>query len=124
MANTAVQIEGLNKVTRALKKYGVSVEDLKGAFTKIGTRLEVGAKQRTPFRSGKFQGSIRQSRRQNSVYLYAGGRRAMHAPYVEFGTKYQRAQEPMQRTFRANKRWGLQQIELEINTLIRKYGLD
>lgn len=124
MARTAVEIEGLNKVTRALKKYGVAVEDLKGAFQKIGTRLEMGAKQRVPVKSGKFQGSIRQSKRQNSVYLYAGGRRAMHAPYVEFGTKYQRAQEPMQRTLRANRRWGLQQIELEINTLISKYGLD
>ena len=30
MAKTAVQIEGLSKVTRALKKDGVSVEDLKG----------------------------------------------------------------------------------------------
>ncbi len=121
--NVGVKVEGLSKVTRALKKYGVSVEDLKGAFNKIGTVLEQGAKSRTPVRSGKMERSIRQSKRQNSVYLYGGGKRAYWAPYVEFGTKYQRAQEPMQRTLQANKRWGLQQIEKEINYLISKYGL-
>ena len=123
MARTAIQVEGISKVTRTLKKFGVSTEDLKGAFTKIGTVLESGAKSRAPIRSGKFERSIRQSRRQNSLYLYAGGKRAYWAPFVEFGTKYQRAQEPMQRTLNANKRWGLQEIEKEMNLLITKYGL-
>lgn len=120
---TTVQVVGLNKVVRAMKKYGVAVEDLKGAFSKIGTRLETGARQRTPVVTGKMQGSIRQSKRQNSVWLYAGGKRAYWAPYVEWGTKYQSAQRPLTRTLDANARWGLQEIEKELNQLISKYGL-
>jgi HK97 gp10 family phage protein len=119
-----VEINGLNEVTRSLQKLGVGVEDLKGAFQRIGSKIEAGAKARTPVVSGKFSTSIKQSRRKNSVYLYAGGKRAWHAPYVEFGTKLQKAQRPMTRTLEANKRWGLEEIEKELNTLIRRYRLN
>lgn len=119
-----VEVKGLNEVTRTLKRYGVAVEDLKAAFQRIGARIESGAKQRTPVRTGKFRNSIKQSKRQNSVYLYAGGTRAWHAPYVEFGTKLQKAQKPMVRTLDANKRWGLEEIQKEMNKLIKRYGLD
>lgn len=123
MAKQTLQVVGLNKTVRALKKYGVSVEDLKGAFSRIGTRLETGARQRTPVVTGAMQRSIRQSKRQNSVWLYAGGKRAYWAPYVEWGTKYQSAQRPLTKTLNANARWGLQEIEKELNGLIQKYGL-
>ena len=63
MAKQTLEVVGLNKTVRALKKYGVSVEDLKGAFSRIGTRLETGARQRTPVVTGAMQRSIRQSKR-------------------------------------------------------------
>ena len=119
-----IEAEGLAKAIRAMKKFGVEVQDLKDAFSRIGVRLETGARQRAPVRSGRFKGSIKQSKRQNSLYLYGGGSKAPWAPYVEFGTRLQEAQTPMTRTLNANKNWAIDEIEKEMARLIKKVGLD
>lgn len=88
MANGPVRmkVEGLNKLTRALKKAGVEINDLKDANEKVGKVVVHAAQPITPRATGALAGSIRPARRQSGVVVRAGGGRVKYARYVEFGT--------------------------------------
>src|SRR6056300_1162511 len=69
-----------------MKRLGAKVEDLKRAFSKVGeyavraTRIEV------PVLTGALKETVRQSRRQNSVYVYVGNNKAVpYAAVIHWG---------------------------------------
>jgi len=119
-----VQVQNLNKVTRTLKKYGVEVRDLKGAMQRIGARVTNDATSGAPVRTGALQRSVRQSKRQNSVYIYAGGKRTYYAPFVHYGTKNLTKNPGMTRAANKNAPYALKELEAEMNQLISKLGLN
>jgi HK97 gp10 family phage protein len=119
-----IQVIGLKKVVRQMKKLGVEAQDLKAAFTKIGARALSTANAGTPVRSGALKGSNKQSKRQNSVYLYSGSARANYAIYPHYGTIYQPAQLYLTNVVKQDGPWAAQQIETEMSKLINQLGLN
>lgn len=86
MAAGVVQVRGLGKFTRALRKAGVEIQDLKAANTRVGVVVVHAAQPITPHRTGALAGTIRPAERRSGVIVRAGGGRVKYARYVEFGT--------------------------------------
>lgn len=82
-----VRVEGLGKLTGALKRAGVEIKDLKAANAEVGGVVVHQARPITPHATGALAGSVRVAQRQSGVVVRAGGGRIKYARYVEFGTK-------------------------------------
>lgn len=121
-----VEVVGLNRVVRNMQRMGVSVEDLKGAFTRIGSRAESHAQSTAPRVSGALAGSVRQSRRKNSVYLYAGynSKRLPYAAVIHWGWPRRNIEgNPwMHRTVGVLGTWSVGEMQRELDSVIRRYG--
>ncbi len=127
MANyqqNGVQVIGLRKVVSTMKKLGVESEDLKQAFQRIGARALSTANAGTPVRSGALLRSNKQSRRQNSVYLYSGNARANYARFPHYGTIYQQANPYLSNVVKTDGPWAVAQLEREMDKLINDLGLN
>ena len=118
-----IQVIGLKKVVRQMKKLGVESEDLKEAFKRIGARALSTGNAGTPVRSGALLSSNKQSRRQNSVYLYSGNARAPYAIYPHYGTRFQQGQFYLTNVVKTDGPWAAQQVEREMDKLIEDLGL-
>ena len=81
-----VEVKGLNQLTRALKRAGVDVKDMKAANAKTGSIVVQTARPITPHATGALAGSIRPAQRQSGVIVRAGGGSVTYAKYVEYGT--------------------------------------
>ena len=121
-----VEVVGLRKVVTQLQRLGTQAEDLKGAFTRIGSRAVTHAQRGAPKRTGRLAGSVRQSRRKNSVYLYAGRARLPYAGPIHFGwpARNIKANPWMYRTVDDVGPWAVKELEREIATLIRRLDLN
>lgn len=120
---TGVRVTGLRQATRALERLGVSVEDLKEAFSNIGRRVVQDAKALTPVRTGKLQNSIRASKAKNKATLRGGTSRVNYASFVEYGSIHNTAQEMMHKAISNNEGYMVSQLETELESLTRRYGL-
>src|SRR4029077_13956956 len=88
MADDAqIEVQGLNKLTRALKKAGVEIKDLKDANQRVGNVVVQASGPITPHRTGALASSLRVAQRQSGVIVRAGGGRIRYAKYVEYGTR-------------------------------------
>ena len=119
-----IQVLGLKRVVRQMKKLGVESQDLKQAFQRIGARTLSTANAGTPVRSGALLSSNKQSCRQNSVYLYSGNARANYARFPHYGTIYQQANPYLSRVVEKDGPWAVAQLEKEMDKLITDLGLD
>jgi HK97 gp10 family phage protein len=86
-----VRVDGLNKLTRALRKAGVAVQDMKAANAAVGEVVARSARPITPHATGALADSIRPAQRQSGVIVRAGGGRVRYARYVEYGTSRMQA---------------------------------
>ncbi len=82
-----VEVKGLKQLTRALRKAGVQIKDMKTANAKTGTVVVQAARPITPHATGALAGSIRPAQRQSGVIVRAGGGSVKYARYVEYGTR-------------------------------------
>lgn len=87
MTTARIEVKGLNKLTRALRKAGVEIGELKAANTRVGAIVVTAARPLTPHRTGALAGSIRPAERQSGVIIRAGGGRIRYARFVEYGTR-------------------------------------
>lgn len=126
----AVEIEGLRQVVRNLERLGVESKDLKGAFQRVGAKAEQHGQATAPRASGDLAASVRQSKRKNSVYIYAGRNRTHRnrwSPYagvIHFGWG-KRGIEPqpwLYNTVRVWGAWAAKQVEVEMQRLIQRKG--
>ena len=81
------EVKGLNKLTRALKKAGVEIQDLKAANQRVGGVVLQASSPLTPRRTGALAGSLRVAQRQSGVIVRAGGGSVRYAKFVEYGTR-------------------------------------
>ena len=81
----AIEVEGLRRTVTQLKRFGARSEDLTAAFQRVGARAEREGKARAPKQSGALAKSVRQSKRQNAVYIYAGKKAVPYAGPVHWG---------------------------------------
>jgi HK97 gp10 family phage protein len=85
-----VEVHGLSKLTRALKRAGVEVSDMKAANARVGDVVVQAATPITPRRTSALANSIKPAQRASGVIVRAGGGRIKYAKYVEYGTKRMR----------------------------------
>lgn len=121
---TSVRVEGIRRVISQMERLGVDVKDLKGAFQRIGSRAEAHAKGEAPVLTGRLAGSVRQSKRKNSVYLYAGRKSIPYAGVIHFGWPARNiTSNPfMYRTVGALGPGAVKEIERELQMLIDRRG--
>lgn len=124
MAEQPVKIEGLQQAIRALQRYGAEAEELKDSMQRVGQRAVRQAKANAPYRSGRLQASIRQSRAKASVTIRSGNNGALrYATFNEFGTSKMRGTKYVTRAVQANQGYAVSQIEQELQRLAAKHDL-
>lgn len=92
MAAPAARVTGLRQAVRALERYGVSTQDLKGVFESIGKMVLGTAQGRVPRgESGKLAGSMRAAKSKNKAVVRAGGARVQYAGVRHYGGQIPRS---------------------------------
>ena len=86
MARPTVEIEGLNKLLRALEKLD---EEAKQSFKDVGGRVgrlvAEQAREEVPVRSGALRGTIRAANTGRGAKVRAGSKRVPYAGPIHFG---------------------------------------
>jgi hypothetical protein len=120
-----VRVEGLTKVTRALKGLGLDVDDLKDAFATIADEAVERVKRYVPHRSGRLAGDVRGNRAQSKAVVRAGRASIPYAGPVNYGWPA-RGIEPaeyMQKGDQEMQPIAVRRLEEEIEHRIRIRGL-
>ncbi len=126
-----IEVEGLNKTIRNLRKLGVSSEEFKDTMQKVGTVATATVRAGAPVRTGNTRDSIRASKRQTSVYIKGGNNRsrrsaktAFYARFPEFGTSLQPEQGFIRRAGVVHKDLFSKLLKLELAKKIKKAGMN
>jgi phage gpG-like protein len=119
------RVEGLNEVVRDLQAAGVEIDELKDAFAAIADRGAKLAAGFAPQRTGRLAGSIRGNRAKGKAVVTAGRSVVPYAGPINYGwpTRNIRPAEFMQRADAELQPYAVQQLEDEINEVLRKRGL-
>jgi HK97 gp10 family phage protein len=117
-----LEVEGLNKLTRALKKAGVEVQDLKAANVRVGDIVVQGAQPITPKRTGALANSIKPAKRASGVVVRAGGGRVRYAKYVEYGTRRMGARSYLVKAAHDTQPHWMDEYEQELQLLMNHVG--
>ena len=81
-----IKVEGARQLSRALRKAGVSIQDMKAANEKVGDVVARAATPLAPKRTGRLAATIKPGKLRSGATVKAGGGGVKYAPYVEFGT--------------------------------------
>src|SRR4029077_16123865 len=121
MADDAqVEVQGLNKLTRALKKAGVEVQDLKDANQRVGAVVVQASGPITPHRPGALASSLRVAQRQSGVIVRAGGGRVKYAKFVEYGTKKMAGRSYLVKGIHDSQPRWMYEYDIELQKLMNK----
>lgn len=123
---TGIRVTGLTSVVRALQALGLEVDDLKDAFSKIAREGAASAARYAPRRTGRLAGDIRGNRAKSKAVIAAGRASVPYAGPINYGWAKRNIAPSgfMQKADEDMKPRSLQMLEQEINTQIRKRGLD
>lgn len=80
-----VRIEGLNTLTRTMKRAGEDLADLKDANARAGAIVASAASAMAPRRSGRLAASVRASRAVGRARVMAGRASVPYGPPIHFG---------------------------------------
>lgn len=119
------KVEGLARVTRALKAMGLEVDDLKNAFSTISSEAARIAAGHAPKKSGRLATSVRGNRAQSKAVVTAGRAAVPYAGPINYGWPA-RGISPagfMQKTDDEMRPRAVQLLEDEINAAARRKGL-
>lgn len=119
------KVEGLTRVTRALKDLGLEVDDLKNAFSKISSLAAEKAAGHAPKKSGRLAASVRGNRAQSKAVVTAGRAAVPYAGPINYGWPARgiSASGFMQKTDEEMRPRAVQLLEDEINAAARRKGL-
>lgn len=119
---TGFRVDGLNSVVRALQDLGLGLDagDLKQAFGAIADRGARLAAVYAPKLTGALAGDIRGNRAKNKAVVIAGRVRIPYAGVINYGRTGRGGAQFMQRADQTLQPWAVDQLESEINRLIRK----
>lgn len=81
-----VNVPGLAKLVRTMRKAGIDMSDLKAANQAAGSIVSAGGRQSAPRRTGALAASIRPSKTARKAVVRAGGGRIRYARFQEFGS--------------------------------------
>lgn len=121
-----VQVEGLSKLVRSLQEAGVSIGDLKDAFSAISRQAADLAARYAPRNTGKLRSSIRGDKAKNKATVRAGSaRKVPYAGAINYGWKRHNIapQRFMQKADEAIRPDVPRLIESNIRSAMEKAGL-
>lgn len=122
--SSSVQIAGLRETVRSLEQFGVTAQDLKDAFSKIGALVAGDAKAITPTLSGALANSIKPSKTKNRSDVRAGSARVPYAGVINYGGYNNiEAVRFLNRAVESNQEKAMRLIDDELGDLIAKYDL-
>ena len=99
--NPTFEVEGLNKLLRALEKLDDEAKDaFKEAGLRVGRLVAERGRQEAPVRSGALQRTIRPAATRRGAKVRAGGARVPYAGPIHFGWRRRNIQ-PNQFLYRA-----------------------
>lgn len=125
MASTGIQVNGLRQVIRSLEQMGVSVDDLKAAFKKIGDFVTRDAQSIARKKSGAMATSIRPSNTKNKSVVRAGKASVPYAGVQHYGGYNNITPNPfLTDALQRNQGQVVRSLDDELQALIRKYGLN
>jgi len=84
-AAVGLKVQGSRKLSVALRKAGVAVQDMRDAHTKVGNIVVRASVPLTPVKSGRLAGSIRTSKEASAATVRAGGGRIPYAEVQHWG---------------------------------------
>lgn len=96
-----VKIVGMEKLQKKLRK-NVGMEEVKNTVRKHGSQLEVKAQRNAPIDTGNLRRSVGLEIRGNGLTAESEAT-AEYAGYVEYGTRYMKAQPYMRPAFEEQK---------------------
>lgn len=115
-----MRVEGAKALSRALRKAGLDMKDMKEANHRVGDVVVRAAKPLAPKKSGALSNSIRAARLQSGVTVRAGGGRVVYPVFVEYGTVKMGAR-PYLRTGMQQSKWTwLPLYDRELKRLMRQ----
>ena len=101
MAASTVEIEGLNKLLRALEKLDDEAnQSFKDVGGRVGQLVAQQAREEVPVRSGRLRGSIRHVNTARGAKVRSGSKKIPYAGPIHFGWR-KRNIEPNQFLYRA-----------------------
>lgn len=126
MPSSGARVTGLRETVRSLEKYGVEVDDLKAAFSKITNNVVRAADARVPRgATGLLASTIRPAKSKNKSVVRAGSAKVRYAGVRHWGWP---ARNIAPAPFLAGPAddyapMAVQEITAELNHLIAKYDL-
>lgn len=122
---SGVRITGLRETVRSLERFGVEASDLKAAFKRIGNIVVQEAVSITPTLSGALANSIRASNTKNKSEVRAGSAKVVYAGVIHYGGYNNiTGVHFLERAVEAKQADAVQQMETDLNHLIRQLGLN
>ena len=121
ITESGVKIEGLSKAMTQMKKTVGSLDALKGPLQRIANEGARNLREVTPVSTGALKGTIKTANTARKARVKIGGRRPLHyAPFVEYGTKKQKAQRFVRKAKLATEGTAKSIYETEIKKILRK----
>lgn len=116
----AIRVTGLRETIRDLERFGVSTDDLKDAFGAISRDVAVEAGNRVRRASGALGNTIRPARTKNKAVVRAG---SASVPYAGIINYVRPGDQFLTGPANEDQAAKVARIELELELLIRRYGL-
>lgn len=121
ITESGVKIEGLSLAMTRMKKTVGSLENLKGPLQKIADIGARNLRQVTPVATGALKGTVKTANTERKARIKIGGRRPLHyAPFVEYGTKKQKAKRFVRKAKLATEWRAASIYDKEIKSILRK----
>lgn len=121
----SLRVTGIKELVRDLQALGVSVDDLKAAFSAIAAKGARYASAFAPHRTGRLAASIRGNKAKSKAVVIAGGARVPYAGAINYGwaARNIEASHFMQRADAVVAPEAVKQLEQEIAAQIARRGL-
>lgn len=122
---SGLRVEGLNAAVRDLQRFGLEVEDLKAAFSKVAAEGARVAARHAPRRSGRLAGDVRGNRAKSKAVVTAGRAAVPYAGPINYGWRARNiaASGFMQKADEEMQPYAIARLEEEINRQIKKRRL-
>ena len=102
----AVKIDGLTQFSKAIKDIDSGLPKmLRLALNKSADLVVTSARPRVPTHSGRAKASIKAASSQDKVRIKAGGSKAPHYPWLDYGGEGRRKGRPTARPFQRSGRF-------------------
>lgn len=114
MASPSFEIEGLNKLLRALEKLDEEAsQSFKDVGAEVGRIVAQQAREEVPVKSGRLKATIRHVNTGRGAKVRSGSKRVPYAPIIHFGWQDRNIWPPNQFLYRA--------VDKKVNVAVDMY---